>query len=145
MEEKKITIYSYAKVWKVEKKIYNIGNIVFPVPVDLWSAVYFAASAFAVYILQKIFPVIMAVPVLVRLGMLPYGIMYVMRRTKVDGKNPVKYFAGYSMYLLCDRYSYLERFNRYTGNKERLILDWNCSAAYCRPSGKGFLRRKGNV
>lgn len=45
MENDKLTIYSYAKVWKIEKKIYNIGNIVFPVPIELWSGVYLIISA----------------------------------------------------------------------------------------------------
>ena len=54
MENKKIIIYSYTKVWNVEKKIYNAGNIRLPVPVEMWSAICFAGTAFGMYILQKI-------------------------------------------------------------------------------------------
>lgn len=31
-EQKKVTIYSYSKVWKVEKRIYAIQNLVLPGP-----------------------------------------------------------------------------------------------------------------
>lgn len=133
MEEKKITIYSYSKVWNVEKKIYNIGNIILPVPVELWSAVYFAGTAFVVYILQKVFPVIMAMPVIIRLGIIPYGIMYLVRRIRLDGKNPVKYFAGILVYLLHERYTTLERFEQHGAGRECVIMHWNCSMACVRP------------
>ena len=142
MEHDKLTIYSYAKVWKVEKKIYNIGNIVFPVPIELWGGVYLISSAFCSYLLQKLFPVITVVPVVIRLGLLPYGIMYLMRKMKVDGKNPVKYLAGGIIYLAHDRYRYLERFMQHQGRTERLVLDWNCSRAYRKPLKEKRVRRK---
>lgn len=130
MENKKITIYSYAKVWKVEKKIYNLGNIIFPVPIELWNAVCFAAVVFWVCIFQKIFPVITTIPVIVRLGVIPYGIMYLLRKIKLDGKNPVKYFAGVFVHLLYERYICLERFVSFRGSREHLYVNWNCSMAY---------------
>ncbi len=130
MDDKKIIIYSYAKVWKVEKKIYNLGNIIFPVPIELWNAVCFAGVVFVICIFQKIFPVITAIPVIVRLGVIPYGIMYLLRKIKLDGKNPVKYFAGVFVYLLHERYIRLERFIPFRDSGEHLSVNWNCSMAY---------------
>ena len=40
-EQKKVTIYSYSKVWKVEKRIYAIQNLVLPVPIDPWQTAIF--------------------------------------------------------------------------------------------------------
>lgn len=142
MENDKLTIYSCAKVWKIEKKIYNIGNIVFPVPIELWSGVYLIISVLGIYILQKLFPAITAVPVVVRLGAIPYGIMYLMRKMKLDGKNPVKYLAGCMIYLAHDRYRYLERFTQHQRRTERLVLDWNCSRAYRKPLKEKRIRRR---
>ena len=130
MENKKIIIYSYTKVWNVEKKIYNAGNIRLPVPVEMWSAICFAGTAFGMYILQKIFPGLLQVPVVVRLGVVPYGFMYFMRRVKLDGKNPIRYFVDFFRYLLCDRHCYLEHFARHGKGRERIALDWSCSMAY---------------
>lgn len=138
MDDKKITIYSYMKVWNVEKKIYNIGNFVLPVPVELWSAVYCLFAFLGICVLQKAFPIITVVPAIIRLGFVPYGIMYILRKKKLDGKNPVRYFIGLTGYL-CDRKSYTERFAKHMSGKERIMLDWNCSVG-CRPpvkSGKG--------
>ncbi|MBO5093471.1 MAG: conjugal transfer protein [Lachnospiraceae bacterium] len=143
MAEEKITVYSYEKVWHVEKKVYNIGNIILPIPVDLWNMIYFAGAAFAVYVVQKGFPPVRGIPVVFRFGIIPYGIMYLLRKCKVDGKNPVKYFVGYIVYLARDKGSYLENFTLHPDTKERLILDWNCSAAYAKPARAKKLRRKG--
>lgn len=140
-EPKTVTVYSYAKVWRVEKKVYNIGNIILPVPVDLWNMIYVAGAALGIYCFQKIFPFIRGIPVLVRFGLIPYGIMYLLRKCKVDGKNPVKYFAGYIVYLARDKGSYLENFTYYPAAKERLILDWNCSTAYVKPAGRQRKRK----
>ena len=129
MDDNKITIYSYMKVWNVEKKIYNIGNFVLPVPVELWSAVYCLIAFLAVCALQKVFPVITVVPAVIRLGLIPYGIMYILRKKKLDGKNPIRYFAGLAGYIR-DRNGYTERFARYPAGKERVILDWSCSVGY---------------
>lgn len=133
MENKKMILYSYTKVWNVEKKVYNIGNIILPVPVELWSAACFAGTACIIYLLQKIFPALLAVPALVRLGAAPYGLMYFVRRIRLDGKNPVKYFAGMLRYLACERYAYQERFVRHAGAGERIKLHWSCSGAFETP------------
>lgn len=139
MEEKNITIYSYTKVWKIEKKIYNIGNLVLPVPVDLWNAIYYLFAFLVVCMLQKAFPVITVIPAILRLGMIPYGIMYIVRKKKLDGKNPVQYFIGLAGYIWGSN-SYIERFDQHPAGKEKLILDWSCSEG-CRPEDKMHKKR----
>lgn len=129
-KSKKITLYSYAKAWKVEKKIYNIQNIILPAPVNVWDAFYFGIAFLMMYFLQKMFPVLTTVPAIIRLGGIPFGVMYYTRKVKLDGKNPLKYFAGYFMYLLCDRRSRLERIECHAEKKERILLNWNCSEGY---------------
>lgn len=140
-ETRKVTVYSYSKAWKVEKKIYNIGNLVLPVPVEMWNMIYFAGAVLVVLFLQKMIPVISAMPIVLRFGMLPYGIVYVMRKKKLDGKNPLKYFAGYLIYLFRDKHGYLEHFTRHEIQKQKLRLHWSCSQAYCKP-GRIRKRRK---
>lgn len=141
-ENRKITVYSYSKAWNVEKKIYNIGNLMLPVPVEMWSMIYYAGAVMLVLVLQRLLPAISAMPVVLRFGMLPYGIVYVMRKTKLDGKNPLKYFAQYLIYLFRDRHSYLEHFTRHEIRKEMLLLHWLCSQAYCKPVRPKKSKRK---
>lgn len=127
MEEKRIKIYSYTKVWKWEKKIYSISNIPLPMPVNPYDLLYFVGFALLMVVLGKIIPAITAIPVVLRFVAFPYIITTYLMKKKVDGKNPIKYFAGCIRYFFMERGSYLQTFKRHPDRKEKLSIKWNCS------------------
>lgn len=129
-ENKKVKLYSYSKVWKIEKKIYSIQNIVLPVPVNPYSLLSFLLTLGIIVILDKVFPVLSGIPVVIRYGALPYFISNYLMKKKLDGMNPFKYFAGVVKYLLIDRRCYIEQFRERPAGTTTLRLTWNCSRGY---------------
>jgi len=133
MEEKKkrkVKLYSYLKVWKVEKKIYAIQNIVLPVPVNPYDMLYFGIAAIVIYLFGKICPPFVAIPVVIRLGIIPYGITKYMIKVKLDGKSPIKYFVGLFIHLLTERGKSLEKYQSQTDVEKKVRLNWKCSEGW---------------
>ncbi len=132
MDEKteKIQIYSYAKVWNLEHSIYSIGNVNLPVPIHPNNALYFIGSFLFIIILGKIFPLINLFPVIVRCLIIPYAITYVLRKKKLDGKSPIKYFIGLLIYELFIDGRYFERFKGYSERPQIEKMNWICSVRY---------------
>ena len=69
--EDKVKIYSYTKVWKVEKKIYAISNISLPLPINPYDFLAFIGVALIVLIFCKIIPALNVVPVVIRYIAIP--------------------------------------------------------------------------
>ena len=125
--EKRVTVYSYAKVWRVEKKVYVIGNIILPAPVNPYDALAFAGVFGGVMILERFLPFLSAVPFAIKNLGFPILCTYYFRKQKLDGKNPIKYFGSYIVYLLTVKGAFLQSFGQHREKKESLRLDWSCS------------------
>lgn len=122
----RIRIYSYNKIWKTKSKIYAVGNITLPVPVDPYQILYFALTLIVIVIITSIIPFLSGITPILRFALLPYGISQFLLRKKLDGKNPVKYFAGVILYLFVKQ-NFIDRFEDHTDKKENIKLFWNCS------------------
>lgn len=127
---KKVKLYSYLKVWKVEKKIYAISNMALPVPVNPYDLLYFLGVLFLIYILGRIIPVIASIPGIIRLVLLPYGITKYMVKVKLDGKNPIKYFTGYISYAATEKGRVIEKYQIRSLKSKSVKLKWNCSEGW---------------
>ena len=95
-EEKKqsVTVYSYRKVWFVEKKIYAFQNIVLPFPIAPYEVLEFLAVVGAMLVMGRIFPILNNIPVVLRYGMLPYVTVKYLMKVKLDGKNIEKGYVN---------------------------------------------------
>lgn len=132
-ENKKIRLFSYNKVWKFEKKIYAIMNLVLPVPISTNDALYFGFSFAVMYIMGRMLPLVESIPAAIRCLIIPYGMMKFLTKKKLDGKNPIKYFCGYLYYIFYERHTYLEKFKTNSIIKEeKLVINWSCSRGYRR-------------
>lgn len=127
MEEEKIKVYSYAKVWKHEKKIYNVMNWILPTPVNPYDLAGFCGMLLLILLLGRIFPPIQSIPGAVRYLLLPYGATYLLRRKTMDGKNPIWYLAGMVSYYLTVQGTYVEGWKRHRDSQETIRLSWFCS------------------
>lgn len=125
-ESRSITLYSYRKVWVVEKKIYSFQNVVLPFPVNLYEILEFSIVFGIVLVLGRIFPAIQNVPVVLRFAALPYIVVKYLMKLKLDGKNPVKYFWGLIPYLI-NKGCYMEHFKMYRERAGRIKVKWYCS------------------
>ena len=127
-EQKKVTIYSYSKVWKVEKRIYAIQNLVLPVPIDPWQLLYFGITWAAINLTFGALPGFSSIPVFIRSILIPYLISKFLLTKKLDGKNPIRYMIGIVMFLFCEQDKALEHFKLQPVKKRQAIkLSWNCS------------------
>lgn len=130
MNEKsdKITILSYSKVWKVEKKIYAIHNLVLPAPVSFGQLGYWGIFILVMLVLSHLSPIINGIPTIVRFILIPYLLTDLFLKRKLDGKSPQKFFVDYMRYLL-DKNTYIERFHkeRVHRKEENITINWNCS------------------
>lgn len=125
--QNKIIIYSYSRVWKVEKKLYAIQNLILPVPIDIWQVFYFV-------ILWGIFNVIFGglpgfkqIPVVIRSLLIPFITSRFLLTKKLDGKNPIHYIIGIIRFLFVEQGKVLETFRMKPMKKQTVKLCWNCS------------------
>ncbi len=124
--DRKIILYSYRKVWFVEKKIYAIQNIVLPVPVNPYELLEFIIAAGVMLFLCRLIPALENVPSMIRYVIIPYIIVKYLMKLKLDGKNPVKYFISLVPYLITKGF-YVEHFQSYPDKQEKIKLSWFCS------------------
>ena len=135
MKSKKIIIYSYIKVWKVEKKIYAIQNLRFPFPVAPWFAGYFVGSLIFCFILSVMIPGLNWIPGVVRLGVCPYGIAKFLMTQKLDGKNPLFYLKDLILFLIFEQGTVVDHFRNIPEKERAIRLNWKCSEGY-GPDGR---------
>jgi len=127
-EQPRILIRPYDKAWKIENRVYAIGNIVLPFPIEPKEILYFFVSAFAVYGLSQIFPPLKNIPVILRYAVMPFGFMKLLVKLKLDGMDSVTFFRTLIVHLFTYRL-YTENFREYS-SKEYVEVkpDWWCGS-----------------
>ena len=123
----KITLYSYHKIWKIEKKIYAIQNIVLPIPIDPWELLYFGATWVVCNVIFGLLPGVSNIPVMIRSIMLPFAISKFLMTKKLDGKNPLRYMLGFITFLFVEQGKSVEFFQTTPDKEATIKLTWNCS------------------
>ena len=123
----KITLYSYHKIWKIEKKIYAIQNIVLPIPIDPWELLYFGATWVVCNVIFGLLPGVSNIPVMIRSIMLPFAISKFLMTKKLDGKNPLRYMFGVITFLFVEQGKSVEFFQTTPDKEATIKLTWNCS------------------
>ena len=123
----KITLYSYHKIWKIEKKIYAIQNIVLPIPIDPWELLYFGATWVVCNVIFGLLPGVSNIPVMIRSIMLPFAISKFLITKKLDGKNPLRYMLGVITFLFVEQGKSVEFFQTTPDKEATIKLTWNCS------------------
>lgn len=121
-----VTLYSYTKVWRVEKKIYAVQNFTLPVPIDPWQLVYFGVTWIVCSLIFGLIPGFAQIPVIIRSIIVPYAISKFLMTKKLDGKNPLRFFMGIIIFLFTEQGKSFERFNSVSEQKI-ISLEWNCS------------------
>ena len=123
----KITLYSYHKIWKIEKKIYAIQNIVLPIPIDPWELLYFGATWVVCNVIFGLLPGVSNIPVMIRSIMLPFASSKFLMTKKLDGKNPLRYMLGVITFLFVEQGKSVEFFQTTPDKEATIKLTWNCS------------------
>ena len=121
----KITLYSYHKIWKIEKKIYAIQNIVLPIPIDPWELLYFGATWVVCNVIFGLLPGVSNIPVMIRSIMLPFAISKFLMTKKLDGKNPLRYMLGVITFLFVEQGKSVEFFQTTPDKEATIKLTWN--------------------
>lgn len=124
-EQPRVRVYSYQKVWKIEKKIYSVQNITLPLPVNPYDFLEFLAVVLLMNLLNRFIPFLWQVPSVLKYLLLPFVIVRYLMKLKLDGKNPVRYMAGLVPWLLT-RHGYTEHFQYKPAGRRRVKLRWIC-------------------
>lgn len=126
-EVPKVTLYSYSKVWNVEKKVYALFDVILPAPVNPYTIVVFIFVLLGFMGLERLIPGFSKIPTVLRYLALPYFIAQYLMKKKLDGKNPLKYLLGVILYFITERNFYIENFTKYPSGEETFKIDWKCS------------------
>ncbi len=126
-EINKVTLYSYSKVWTVEKKVYSLFDMILPAPINPYTIVVFIFVLLGFMGLERLLPFLSNIPVILRYLVLPYLSAQYLMKKKLDGKNPLKYLLGIFLYLITERGFYMEKFTKHPAGEENLKLNWKCS------------------
>lgn len=119
-----VKIFSYKKVWNVEKKIYSISNINLPVPVNPYDLGAFLGIALFMLLLGKVIPPLAAIPTVIRFLVIPYAVSNYLMKMKLDGKNPFKFWLGCVVYMFTIKGKFLQLFTKYPDKEEKIVLNW---------------------
>lgn len=122
-----LTLYSYAKVWKIEKKIYAVQNFILPVPIDPCQLVYFGGTWIVCNVIFGVIPGFVKIPVVIRSIVVPFAISKFLMTKKLDGKNPLRFFGGIVIFLFTEQGKSVERFKSISQKQNIIKLDWYCS------------------
>lgn len=131
-EENVVKIYSYKKVWKVEKKIYAFQNIKLPFPINPYEALEFLAVAAAVFVAGMLIPPLEKIPAVIRMIGFPYLVKNYLMKKKLDGKNPIKYFWGCFLYFFTMKGRFLQGLREQPEKQNVIRLTWDCSMGTMR-------------
>lgn len=126
-EVTKVTLYSYSKVWNVEKKVYALFDVILPAPINPYTIIVFIFVLLGFMCLEQLIPILAKIPTILRYMVLPYLSAQYLMKKKLDGKNPLKYLLGIILYLITERGFYFEKFTKYPLVEETIKIDWKCS------------------
>ena len=118
------TVYSYPKAWKLENKIYAIGNYKLIVPLYPRQILYFVTVLLCMLGLSEL-PPVSSVPWVIRFVVIPFVVGNYLLKKKLDGKSPVKYFLSWLQFC-SQRGRYLERFCLCPTKKAKENIRWYC-------------------
>lgn len=126
-EVSKVTLYSYSKVWNVEKKVYALFDVILPAPINPYTIVIFILVLMVFMGLERLMPFLSKIPAILRYMVLPYLSAQYLMKKKLDGKNPLKFVLGIMLYLITEHGFYIERFTKYPAAEETIKINWKCS------------------
>lgn len=96
MDDERIVLRSYSNLKNIKAKLYKIGDIPILVPIAIESAIIFAISVGAIFIINKIIQIPLN-PIYTFIA-IPLGITMLFKTTKIDGKNPHIYLLRLLQY-----------------------------------------------
>lgn len=99
MDNDKVILRTYNRVWKYERKIYTLDTVRLPVPINPSDAIYFILGLLITIMLIKLMPFLNAIPFILRYTILPYGIMKFLTKKKFDGKLPHMFLKSYIEFM----------------------------------------------
>ena len=126
-EVTKVTLYSYSKVWNVEKKVYALFDVILPAPINPYTIIVFVLVLLGFMGMERLIPVLSKIPTILRYMVFPYLSAQYLMKKKLDGKNPLKYLLGIILYLITERGFYIEKFTKYPLMEETIKVSWKCS------------------
>lgn len=127
MGNNRVSLYSYIKVWRVEKKIYSFQNFKLPIAINPYDFLSFLGTAVVILIIGRIFPGFTVIPTVIRFIFIPYGISKYLMKKKLDGKNPLKYLFGCVRYLFTEKGYNMQGFRKSYDRQEKIRINWECS------------------
>lgn len=99
-EKEEVILRTYNSLWKIDRKIYHIENLKLLFPVSINDGLYFIFSFGISVLASKIIPGYEKLHFIIRYGIIPYALMKILTKQKLDGKYPHKFFYDYIVYCI---------------------------------------------
>lgn len=126
---KKIKLSSYQNFWNIEHKLYGFNDIKFPFPIVPRELLYTLIAVILVIFLSYI-PLIGKIPILIRFTALPWLIVNLLMKKKLDGKTPIRFFFSYILYIsrIRKQKEIFKKDKEIKAIPHKIKLKWNCTA-----------------
>lgn len=102
-------LISYNKIYDLEEKVYNIGQLKLPRPMPLYTVIATILTAAIMFIISSMFGIITIIPGIIRYAVIPVVVGRTVTVSRKDGKNLFRYYTAYIPYLIT-RNTTIERF-----------------------------------
>lgn len=121
MEKERVILRSYSKVWKIERYLYNLGEINLPNPIALNTLIYWMGFSILMVILSKI-PLIGMISPMYKFLVIPGALAWFFNNKLLDGKNPLAFIRSILVhyYIIFFKGHIISRF-RYIKNTKKAI------------------------
>ncbi len=120
MQGREIVFKSYSNIWKVERFLKHLSGAKMSSPVSLTNAAYFICIACVEIFLILIFPPIKKLPWVVLIG-IPFAITLLLKKVKLDGRNPVLFLSKVTEHLFKPKV--IERFRNIETEDEIILFN----------------------
>ena len=98
VEERRILLKSYSKVWKIERILYNLGGWNLPSPLALNTLIYWVGFAILMKFVGML-PLIGQISPMYRYLLIPGALAWFFNNKLLDGKNPFAFMRSILIHI----------------------------------------------
>lgn len=99
-------VKSFSNIWRLEKILYGVEDIRFPVPITYSQAVWIIGTLFFMILFGHLPPFLFISNPLIKYLVFPIAVAWFMSQKSLDGKKPYRFLISVLTYYLHPRVTY---------------------------------------
>lgn len=97
---------SFSRIWSIERVLYAINDFNLPFPVTFTQIGWFLAALLVMIFFGDFLPLSLIDNFLIKFGVIPVGLAYVMNKRGFDGKKPLGFLKSVILYIWRPKLTY---------------------------------------